>query len=470
MFKKYINTDELIKNLQELIKIPSVHENSDTPNEPFGKNTVKALNYILDFGQKLGFRTKNIDGYCGYIEFGSGKELIGIVGHLDVVPEGENWTYPPFEAQIIDNKIYGRGSIDDKGPVMASLYAMKAVMDYAQENSIFINKRVRLILGLNEERDWKCIDYYKEHEEIPSIGFSPDADFPCIYAEKGLISPFLIMDYSNFLDKDIILKNIDCNNNPLNVVPKYCSCEIVVKNNINLKDVNNLFQKFASENNFNITTEIIKDSELKIISYGIQAHSAHPDLGINAISRLIIVLDKLFKAYNIVIPMFDLFTKYIGLDFNGNKLNINIPDESGELTLNVAQLYFENDNLKIGLNIRVPVNTKFDLIENKFSSVCKEFYNVYCEFTGKKDPLYVPKDSYLVKTLCQIYNEATASNIEPIAIGGATYARAFDNFVSFGANLPGQKDMCHQTDEFISIDNLILSCKIYCKAIYELLI
>ena len=469
MFKNYINENEMIKNLQELIKIPSVHEESNSENEPFGKNTVKALNYVLDLGQKLGFRTKNIDGYCGYIEFGSGDELIGIIGHLDVVPEGENWTYPPFEAQIVDNKIYGRGSIDDKGPVMASLYAMKAVMDYCNANSISINKRVRLILGLNEERDWKCIDYYKEHEEIPSIGFSPDADFPCIYAEKGLISPFLIMDYSDFLDKDIILKNIDCNNNPLNVVPKYCNCVISVKNDIKVKDVDNLVQSFASEYNFNIVTEIINDNELKIISHGIQSHAAHPDLGINAISRLIIVLDKLFKNYNIVVPLFDLFTKYIDLDFNGNKLNINIPDESGELTLNVGKFYLENNDLKIGLNLRVPINTKFELIEDNFSSVCKKFDNVYCEFNGKKAPLHVSKDSYLVKTLCKIYNEATDSNVEPIAIGGATYARAFDNFVSFGANLPGQKDMCHQTDEFISIDNLLFACNIYCKTIYELL-
>ena len=470
MFKNYINTDKLVENLQSLIKIPSVYEESTISYEPFGKNTVKALNYILDLGQKFGFRTKNIDGYCGYIEFGSGKELIGIIGHLDVVPEGENWTYPPFEAQIIDNKIYGRGSIDDKGPVMASLYAMKAVMDYCNDNSIFINKRVRLILGLNEERDWKCIDYYKEHEEIPSIGFSPDADFPCIYAEKGLLSPFLIMDYSNYKNKDIVLTNIDCNNNPLNVVPKYCSCDITVKDKIRIKDVCDLVQKFASEYKFNIATEIINNNELKIISHGTQAHAAHPDLGVNAISRLIIVLDKLFKNYNIVIPLFDLFTKYIGLDFNGNKLDINIPDESGELTLNVGKLYFKNNDLKIGLNLRVPINTKFELIENNFSLICKEFDNVYCEFTGRKAPLHVSKNSYLVKTLCKIYNEATASNAEPIAIGGATYARAFDNFVSFGANLPGQKDMCHQTDEFISIDNLMLACRIYCKAIYELLL
>ena len=129
-----------------------------------------------------------------------------------------------------------------------------------------------------------------------------------------------------------------------------------------------------------------------------------------------------------------------------------------------------NNNLKIGLNLRVPINTKFELIEDKFNFTCKNYDNVYCEFTGKKIPLYVPKNSYLVKTLCDIYNECTNSKTEAIAIGGATYARAFDNFVSFGANLPGQKDMCHQTDEFISIDNLTTACYIYCKAIYKLLI
>lgn len=171
MFEKFIDKDNMILSLQNLIKIPSVFEESDNPEIPFGENTVKALNYVLDLGNKLGFRTKNVDNYCGYIEFGSGDELIGIIGHLDVVPEGENWTYPPFEAQIVDNKIYGRGSIDDKGPVIASLYAMKAVMDYFNDNSIVLNKRVRLILGLNEENDWKCIDYYKKHEEIPSIRF-----------------------------------------------------------------------------------------------------------------------------------------------------------------------------------------------------------------------------------------------------------------------------------------------------------
>lgn len=191
MFEKYIleNKNNIIEKVCDLITYPSISVETYDSRIPFGQACSDSLKYFLHLADELGFRTKNIDGYCGYAEFGEGKELIGIVGHLDVVPANdEDWKYSPFTPTIADGKIYGRGSIDDKGPVIASLYAMKAVMDYAKENNILINKRIRLIVGLNEEKDWKCIEYYKENEEIPAIGFSPDSDFPCIYAEKSVIS------------------------------------------------------------------------------------------------------------------------------------------------------------------------------------------------------------------------------------------------------------------------------------------
>lgn len=466
MFDKYVENlkDEMIKETQKLIQIPSVLSKSNNPSHPFGENVNKALEYTLDLGKRLGFRTKNIDGYCGYIEFGEGPELIGIVGHLDVVPEGENWTYPPFSGTIVNNKIFGRGAIDDKGPVISSLYAMKTIMDNCK-----INKRVRLILGLNEENDWKCINYYKEHEEIPNIGFSPDADFPCIYAEKSILTSFLKMDYSNYSDKNIIITNIDCNNNALNVVPKFCS--IALKFNLNAITINDFIENIKSliiKHNFEIDIYKIDNENIKLTSHGVQAHSAHPDLGVNAISRLIIVLDEIFKIYNIKIELFNFFNKYINTQYNGQNLKINFEDESGKLTLNVGSFSLENSVLKIGLNLRVPINTPIVDVGNSFLKALSEYINVDFDTTHYLPHLYIPKDNYLVKTLCQIYNEETNSNSEPIAIGGATFARAFDNCISFGANLPGQKDMCHQTDEFISIDNLMLSCKIYAKAIYEL--
>ena len=466
MFDKYIENlkDEIIKETQKLIQIPSVLSKSNNPSHPFGENVNKVLEYTLDLGKRLGFKTKNIDGYCGYIEFGEGSELIGIVGHLDVVPEGENWTYPPFSGTIVNNKIFGRGAIDDKGPVISSLYAMKTIMDNCK-----INKRVRLILGLNEENDWKCINYYKEHEEIPNIGFSPDADFPCIYAEKSILTSYLKMNYSNYYDKNIIITNIDCNNNALNVVPKICS--IVLKINPNAIIINEFIENIKSiisKHNFEIDIYKIDNENIKLTSHGVQAHSAHPDLGINAISRLIIVLDEIFKIYNIKIELFDFFSKYINTQYYGQNLKIDFEDESGKLTLNVGSFSLENSVLKIGMNLRVPINTPIVDVGNSFLKALSEYINVDFDTTHYLPHLYIPKDDYLVKTLCKIYNEETNSNLEPIAIGGATFARAFDNCISFGANLPEQKDMCHQTDEFISIDNLMLACKIYAKAIYEL--
>ena len=456
------NKETMIKKLQELIQIPSVYSESKNPLMPFGENANKALEYMLNLGKSLGFRTKNIDGYCGYIEFGEGEEMLGIIGHLDVVPSGDNWTYPPFSATIFDNKIYGRGAIDDKGPVIASLYAMKYVLDNCE-----VHKRIRLILGLNEENDWKCINYYKKHEESPTIGFSPDADFPCIYAEKSILTPYFSMNYTKS-DYDISIREFDCNNNAINVVPKICSTVLEISSNIVMDDFIKVIKNLLNKYDFEIDVYKLNNEEIKLTSYGVGAHSAHPDLGINAISRLIIVLDDLFKTYNINIELFDFFTKYINTEYNGESLGINYKDESGILTLNVGNINLDNNVLKIGLNLRIPISVPIDNIENTFMKCLSNYKEINYKKVDFKQSLYIPKDNYLVKTLCDIYNEEANSYLEPIAIGGATYARAFDNCISFGANLPGQKDMCHQTDEFISIDNLLFACRVYARAIYEL--
>lgn len=461
----YINhlKDEIIEKTQELIRIPSVYSKSTDVSKPFGENANKALEYILDLGKKLGFRTKNLDGYCGYIEFGEGKELIGIIGHLDVVPEGEGWTFPPFSATISDNKIFGRGAIDDKGPVISSLYAMKAVMENCK-----VHKRVRLILGLNEEKDWKCIKHYKEIEEMPTFGFSPDADFPCIYAEKSILNCSINMKYES-PDSSIQIKEIDCNNNALNVVPKFCSMIFTIdESKIMMQDFIANIKEIITKNNFEIDIYKISEQELKLTSHGIQAHGAHPDLGINAISRLIIMLDQIFKQYDISNELFDFFNRYIGTEYNGKSLGINVEDESGKLTLNVGHLSLKDSVLEMGMNLRIPIHTSIDFVKETFSKYCELYPNLnFCD-KNHTPALYIPKDHILITTLCKIFNEVTNSEAKPIAIGGATYARAFKNCVSFGVNFPDHKDMCHQTDEFIDIDVLLLSCKIYAKAIVEL--
>lgn len=270
MFDQIIDNkkEEMLSSLCQLISFPSISIETNDPFMPFGKDCKDALDYILTLGNSLGFRTKNIDEYCGYIEFGEGEEIVGIIGHLDVVPADKNWTYPPFQATIQDNRLYGRGAIDDKGPVISALYAMKAVADTTK-----VYKRVRLILGLNEEKDWKCIHYYKAHEESPTIGFSPDADFPCIYAEKGILTFYLKQHYDS--SSNIKITNINTNHNAINVVPKYCEVTLELSPTINKEDILHDLQYSISKLNVSIEIENIDITHIKLISHGVAAHAAH---------------------------------------------------------------------------------------------------------------------------------------------------------------------------------------------------
>lgn len=458
------NKKEMIENICKLIEIPSISEqNKAEVNMPFGKECNRALEYILKLGNKLGFRTKNVDGYCGYIEFGEGEELIGIIGHLDVVPADESdWKKTkPFEPKIIENKIYGRGAIDDKGPTISALYAMKVIKD-----TIKVNKRIRLIVGLNEEKSWKCIEYYKQHEEIPSMGFSPDADFPCIYAEKGIINAYIELPINK---NKINLEKIDCKNNAINVVPKYCECELSI-NEIDKKQIEEYIEKIIEKTKFDVKIEKLDNNKIKIISKGISSHAAHPELGKNAITQLLIILAEVYEEYNIENELLEFFKKYLNTDYNGNRLKINSPDESGELTLNIGKIEIEQslNTIKLGINIRVPIDTKIEVIKEKFLEKQLEYKELKISFDGVMEHLYISKESDLVKKLTNIFNEIANKKELPIAIGGATFARAFPNCVSFGANMPGEKDLCHQSDEYIDINNLIITTNIYAKAIYEL--
>lgn len=456
MFEKYIYTykDEMIKNLDEIIRIPSKLDGYDNPDYPFGKNVNDVLEKFLSIAKEMGFRVKNINKYCGYVEFGDGEEIVGIIGHLDVVPEGEGWKYPPFELTLDDGKLYGRGTTDDKGPMIASLYAMKVVMDNAK-----VHKRVRLIIGLNEESDWKCIKYYKEHEELPTIGFSPDADFPCIYAEKALLTVKTESDYIE--NEKIKIKEIDCKNNRENVVPKYCGIKLESNDEVSEELKELLIKNVGDGISF---TRV--QNEFYIESTGVQAHAARPELGNNAVSKMIILLNKVFTSFGVEEKSIKLLTEKIGKEVDGKSLGIKvINNELGDLTLNLASIELDDNKIKSTMNLRIPGTEDLSTIKEKITSSLSD---LKISFKGEKEALYIPKDNELVKLLCRLYNDYTGESVEPLAIGGATFARAFNNCISFGAMRPNEPDMCHQVDEYITLKNLIDACNMYANAIYEL--
>lgn len=184
--------EEVIKGIQGAVQIKSVQEPAKE-GKPFGDGPAEALQYFLNLGKELGFEVKNFDNYAGTIEFGEGEETVGILGHVDVVPEGEGWTYPPYSATIADGKIFGRGTLDDKGPSMVCLYAMKAIKD----SGVKLSRKVRMIIGANEETGSLCMEHYFNtlKQPQPTLAFTPDSSFPVTFAEKGIVRVKLANTY-----------------------------------------------------------------------------------------------------------------------------------------------------------------------------------------------------------------------------------------------------------------------------------
>lgn len=442
MFENFfdINKNSLITSLQKLIQIESVEDES-TDGMPFGKGVDDALKFALNIGNKLGFHTVYRDGYYGYIEMGQGEELIGILAHLDVVPaeNPETWIYPPFSGNIANNRIYGRGAIDDKGPLIAALYAMKAVKD----SKIPLNKRVRLILGTNEETHWQGIKKYIEDEEIPAYGFTPDSDFPLIHSEKGLLQ---VKVSTNTHDSSFILRGGDA----LNSVPHNCT---YIGNMVKKLAINANAMDFASET---------KEDAITLL--GKAAHSAKGWEGINAIVRAAILLSR----ENISSPLIRFIVNEVGEDIYARNLFGNYYDKvSGKLTFNIAKITIDANFHEFFVDIRIPATKeKEEVLKMLQNSLDK--YELDMEVLDFLPSLYVPIDHSLITTLRQVYEDKTQQNSTPLSTGGATYARAFENFVAFGPLFPGQEKLAHKKDEFIDIDHLIRCADIYAEAIARL--
>ncbi|MGL6106234.1 M20 family metallopeptidase [Romboutsia sp.] len=435
--------NEMITSIVECIQIPSVISEAKE-GFPFGENIDKALRHTLKMCESLGFRTVYKDGYYGYAEIGEGEELIGILGHLDVVPEGEleSWDIPPYEGVIKDEKLYGRGTQDDKGPTIAAIYAVKALMDLG----VKFDKRVRFIFGTDEENLWRCIQKYsKNNEEIPNYGFTPDSKFPMINAEKGLLQALLVCEEESSVNLKL--------GNAFNSVP-----DKAVYNDISLEEVKIELEKLG----FDYTT---LEKGICVIGTGVHSQVSDSKDAKNAISRLCMALNKAGVKSKAI----DFIAEVIGEDANANNIVENCKDEvSGNLTFNIGKLELTEEKQVISVDIRIPVTFEKEIVVNNLTEKAKAYGLKYEEYDWLKS-IYVPADNFLVKTLRAVFEEETGLDSTPLSSGGATYARALDNCVAFGAVFPNAPKTEHQPNEYVVIDDLMHAAQIYGLAVYELL-
>lgn len=421
--------DDIVKEIQKIVKFDSVQKPAE-PDAPFGKSAAECLDYFLALARNMGFETNNYDHYAGEVIFGEGEEF-AVLAHLDVVPAGNGWKYPPFGGVIEDGKLYGRGTMDDKGPAVVCLYALYAL----KEEGFRPNRKIKLIVGCNEETGWACMEHYKQVAHMPEEGFTPDADFPVIYAEKGIAhlrfafplrhAPFLSLSGGS-------AANMVCDraeSTPLNGAD-------------GLKDYRNP----------------VKDVTLTLqngllTAQGVSAHGSTPEAGANALQGLFAYYARTSEECAEIYSL--LFEDRLGLK--------NMCDETGKLTFSPDIAEYRDGVLYVTTDFRYPATHSLKEVTHAWDQA-----GISYEVLHAQAPLYNAPDGALIQTLLRVYNQVSGRQEKPIAIGGGTYARVLKCGCGFGPQSMNEEVTIHQPNEYITLHKIRELSQIYYLALKEI--
>lgn len=426
---------ELLDDLNRLLSIASV-EGEPKPGMPFGEQVHEALMCVKNVVEKLGFTFHSVDNYVGYFDFIDSGEVpeLGVITHLDVVP-ATNFSLPPYQLTAQSGRYYGRGILDDKGPAMLTIYAAKAL----KEAGFRPAKNMRILFGTNEETGWRDIDYYNAHAKMPKTGFSPDADYPVINEEKGIIR----FDLDRVLDSPKI-ESIHSGLLP-NMVPDKAEC--VVYGNLD-QVISDL-----SVMNLDARTEDLGDGRIKLTFYGISAHASMLQKGVNAAKLMLEYLCSLDSALYGVRSLFQ----------GNNGFGFGFVDN--QVTLNLGIMQYEHNHLKLVGDVRYPNTYTF---EDCKKLIDKSAYLYEVTYGHCMPPHYVSPDTHLVKSLLSAYAEETGEKGYTLTIGGGTFSRCFEEGVAFGCLFPGERMTAHQSDEYMEAESFWKNGAILIRAYHAL--
>lgn len=453
--------DDIIRDTQKLIAFNSIFEESKVAGQPFGPYIERALEYVLKIAEDMGFGTCNVDGYMGEIDYGTNGKKIGVIAHVDIVPAGEGWTYPPFSGKIVDGKLYGRGSIDDKGPLIATLYALKAI----KESGFPCSNHVRFLIGCDEESGFRCIKYYLTKKEQPWGGFSPDGEFPVIFGEKGIYRFECSGEWKSSQSKDSFSIVEISGGTRMNVVPEKAKAKLIGDEQL-FSFAQKVLLDYNPENRLTLKQD---GKQLIVTAQGVSAHSSMPWQGVNANNLILNFLNRLPLAPTVAKDYINSLAVLFAEGYEGKNLGIASSNEIfGQLTLSLGLLHIDSNMGSASFDLRYPNLAEREDLWQKISTTCK-LHSLELKLLQDKPGLHIPKDSKIVQSLLRAYQETSRRNEEPKTIGGGTYCRALKNFVAYGPLFPGQKELAHERDEYIGVDDLILCAKIYSQALYSLM-
>ena len=432
--------------LAELVKIPSVL-GEPSENAPFGKEPKRVLEKMLRICEENGFKTGCYDNAIGYAQLGETAEL-GILCHLDVVPaEGKGWKTDPFTLTEKDGVLYGRGVIDDKGPAVAALFAMKCV----KELGFPLKKGVRLIFGTDEENGSADLDFYLKNENFPPMVFTPDAGFPVINIEKG-------MARSRFFGKYLGGALVSFHGGIIpNAVPDSAEC---VLRGISRDKITSAIEndrsgaKFAfSENGDTITISCV----------GKPAHASTPESGINAVTALISLLNRIIENATLA-GLEGLFP--FG-ETDGKSVGLKCSDEHGALTAVFSIFNYDENGCEGVVDVRFPCCKNLAFVDEAERSAFAKINLEYERFMGD-EPHIVPEDSDFIRALLSVYEEIEGEKGYCRAIGGGTYVHNIAGGVAFGAERGDTDYNMHADNEFITTDELLRDAELFAEVIKKI--
>ena len=448
---------EMVRDLARLVAIPSV-KGEPQEGKPFGEGPAAALECMLELAKGYGFHTKNHDGYVGTIDIN--PELpttLGILCHLDVVPAGKSgWKTLPFSLYISDGKMYGRGVIDNKGPAIAVLYAMRAI----KESGVPLTQNVRFIVGTDEESGSSDIAYYKKKEALPPRVFTPDAEYPVINIEKGRVrgefstySGFAVGNRSILSAKGGIV---------FNAVPESAYAIVCGFDEDELRTAASAFPMLG----FEFSKE--EDGNTKITVKGKSAHASQPERGNNAVTGLCAYLGSLTTDDETASSFARVSAAFAYGDTEGSSLGVAASDDvSGALTLVFSMLDYHEGIINGKFDCRFPVSETLDGMREKFTNRLSAFAMRAVSLDGV-DGHIVPEDSDFVQTLMRVYTKMAGGSAKPLAIGGGTYVHEIEGGVAFGSEFPGEVNNMHGANECFSTASFRRNTLMFIEAIEQL--
>ena len=439
------NETRIFADIARLVAINSV-ESEPLPGKPFGEGPARALEEGLTIARELGLDAVNCENYIGYAQIGEGEDYLATITHLDVVPVGEGWKEDPFTMREREGYIIGRGVMDDKGPSVLCLYALK----YLKDHQIPLRYPVRALLGANEETGMGDVEYYLANYKAPLFCFSPDANFPLCNGEKGI--------YHGRMIAKVPLENIvDIKGGFVsNAIPDKAEAWIRAE---------------KVEPAPGVTVEREADGLWHLTAAGIGGHASLPEGTVNAIGVLVnAILDQ--KLAGEQEAKFLQAVAMLNENSDGSGLGVQADDGLFKpLTIIGGVICVEDGKMVQTLDSRYPTNTSGE----KIAAIIREKVGDAAEITVERDapPFYMSLDKPEVQVCIHAYNSITGENAEPYTIGGGTYARDFPNAVSFGPEHPERPTPAfagpiHGVDEAACKDWLLEALKVYILALINL--